>query len=218
MIQSFAASPRHRSGVLLVAIAILPLIAGRPMAQSRPALTEQQARQFAATAEKLAKGSDGAFKSEFDKLVKTIYPKHNFGQIRLYAPSYIVAWAASPLTAFEGGAAEAVRRAESIKDVPWYPGPVVCVETNDEESPHVDRVMVRYDAETVAPKENHLETHKKRFGGNTVDAHEGCVVFEMSAFDPTIRNLQIVIVPDRGKNGVTSLIKSQLEWITESKK
>jgi hypothetical protein len=155
----------------------------------RPAVTEEQARQWAKELSATTKGDKAAFESAFETLARGViseYPGDGAnGLVAIFQTDAIVISAVGQLTSFEAGAADAVGKRLTVGSALWPAGVTVSVTPRQGDCPNIRRVVLKRNGTVVEPLSNFLTpTPMSTGGGATRTVGRGPVSYPREAFDP----------------------------------
>ncbi len=178
----------------------------------RPAVTEEQARQWAKELSATAKGDKAAFESAFETLARGViseYPGDGAnGLVALYQTDTIVISAVGQLTSFEAGAAAAVGNRQNIGSAHWPAGVTVSVTPRQSNCPNIRRMVLKRNGTVVEPLSDFLTpTPMPTEGGATRTVGRGPVSYPREAFDPKGDPvITITAIPENG-DAITVTLK-----------
>jgi hypothetical protein len=210
-------APTMRAVFILVALAIA---SGSAVARQADfvRVSEGQARKALALASATANGNDHEFTSRFDKEIKKIAPDYDYDPMnaRLVLGSLTGALAipiTGPVGRFRAIAATAIRKLDSLDNVPWVDGVAVQVVILQITAPDIVKIVVTRDGRNIEPLQNNLIASEQtsRTGAKTI-LHQGPVFFPTSAFDPGA-TVVVTAVPESGRNLVRRFTDKELRKI-----
>jgi hypothetical protein len=185
-------------------------------AQSVPAITEAQAREWAAHAVEKAAGSQASFDERFTNLARILAPSYrtdSSGGKVLYHSDELSLLAIGPVSEFQRGVSEAMRRLMPTDKTPWPCGVNVYVLPTQIGSPDIERIVVRRDGGIIEPTADLLIAQAMTTrAGMTRTVHRGTVCFPPSAFAPG-STVDVIAIPVTGQNIVIRLTNYDLQMI-----
>jgi hypothetical protein len=182
----------------------------------RPAVTEAQARDWAATLSVSAKGDRAAFEAAFESLARGVIPEYPGdganGVVELYRTDAILISAVGQLTSFEAGAAEAVGKRQQAGSALWSAGVTVSVTPTQIDCPNIRQVVLRRNGTIVEPLSNFLSPiPMSAAGGVTRTVGRGPVRYPREAFDPLGNPvITITAVPETGDTITRTLTAAEI--------
>jgi hypothetical protein len=182
----------------------------------RPAVTETQAREWAATLSVSAKGDRAAFESAFESLARGVVPEYPGdgpnGLVELYRTDAISILAVGQLTSFEAGAAEAIGKRQPAGSALWPAGVTVSVTPIQIDCPNIRRIVLRRNGTIVEPLSDFLSPIPMSIaGGATRTVGRGPVRYPREAFDPQGDPvITITAIPETGDNITRTLTPAEI--------
>jgi hypothetical protein len=182
----------------------------------RPAVTEAQAREWAATLSVSVKGDRAAFEHAFESLARGVIPEYPGdgpnGVVELYRTDAISISVVGQLTNFEAGAAEAVGKRQPAGSALWPAGVTVQVTPTQIDCPNIRQVVLRRNGTVVEPLSNFLSPiPMSTAGGVTRTVGRGPVRYPREAFDPLGDPvITITAIPATGDNITRTLTPAEI--------
>ena len=190
------------------ALALMPSIIA-----AQPAMTQDELSTFVPTAVALGGGNPQKTVDALDRFVRARWGDFDTKAIVLVPfldISKIGALAMAPYQIYRDLLGAKIRRFESTDDLVFDPRVVIAIEPAQMSAPDIVKVVVQRDGQTVEPVENRLEPKPftNRLGAS-VTLHAGLVFYDAAAFAPGGK-VQVILVPNVGKNIVTTLDEKRL--------
>lgn len=199
---------------VLIAAAILACAAAPAAQTAAPAVTEAQARAWAAAAEKQARGDVTVFSKVFEASVRTVLPTYSSKSVTdpviLSRGDGFAIFAIGQIQAFHGVAVQNVRKMEPVASSPWPAGVMVSIVIDNINAPNFEKVVLKKNGETVTPTADEFKPEVMTTAlGAQRTVRDGYLCFDPAIFEQGA-DITITAIPEVGSNLVHKLTDKEI--------